>query len=151
MDKIEKRLELFDGSDNLSVGIAAVKWSIENNLIQQAYTALDETIKTYTCERFGLDSSNYDNREEIVQKALKIKAQKKPEEEWLVEKEYWDKVKEIVEKLDDELVDISNGVTSKRNDINHFGFRNDASNYGDLEKKVKDYFERFLNYINGNE
>lgn len=151
MDKIEKRLELFDGSDNLSVGIAAVKWSIENNLIQQAYTALDETIKTYTCERFSLDSSNYDNREEIVQKALKIKAQKKPEEEWLVEKEYWDKVKEIVEKLDDELVDISNGVTSKRNDINHFGFRNDASNYGDLEKKVKDYFERFLNYINGNE
>jgi len=29
----------------LSVGIAAVKWAIENSLIQQAYTALDETIK----------------------------------------------------------------------------------------------------------
>jgi len=150
MEKIEKRLEIFKGNDNLSVGIASVQWSIENNLIQQAYTALDETIKTYVCEKFGLDSSDVNNREEIAQKALRLKGQRKPEEEWDVKKEYWHMVKNIVEKLDDEIVSISNTINLKRNDINHFGFRNDASDYDDLESVIKKCFERFLNCINNN-
>lgn len=150
MDRIEKKLEIFDGNDNLSVGIGAVQWAIEHSLIQQACTALDETIKTYTCEKFGLDSSDRNNRENIVNTALKIRGQDKPEQEWNVEKKYWNQVKHIVEELDDELISISSGVSDTRNDINHFGFRDNASNYEKLEEKVKKYFEKFLDYINGN-
>ncbi len=150
MDKIEKRLDIFNGNDDLSVGIASIKWAIENNLIQQAYTALDETIKTYVCIKFGLDPSDFNNRENIAREALRIKGQNRREEEWNVKKEYWDDVKNIVEKLDDELVSISKTVSYKRNDINHFGFRNDASNYNDLEEIIKNHFNRFLNYINSN-
>lgn len=147
MKKIEKRLEIFEGNDNLSVGIAAVKWAIENSLIQQAYTALDETIKTYVCEKFGYDSSNVKHREKIVNSALKIKAQDKKEEEWKVEKEYWEQVKELVAKLDKELADLSHDVGKLRNDINHFGFNNETSEYNKLESSINDYFNKFLSYI----
>lgn len=148
MDKIEKRLEIFGGNDNLSVGIAAVKWLIENNLIEQAYTALDETIKTYTCVKFGLDSSDFNNREEIAQKALKIRELSIPEKKWNVKTEYWDQVKNIVEKLDDELVVLSSKIGTLRNDINHFGFNANASNYNNLVSSINECFKSFLDYIN---
>lgn len=147
MEKIEKRLEIFDRNDNLNIGIAAVKWAMENNLIQQAYTALDETIKTYVCEKYGYDSSNVDHREKIVNKALKIKAQDKREEEWEVEKEYWEQVKELVGKLDKELANLSENIGKFRNDINHFGFSKDATRYTKLQSSINDFFKEFLTYI----
>ncbi|NLY77780.1 MAG: TIGR02221 family CRISPR-associated protein [Tissierellia bacterium] len=150
MEKIEKRLEIFKGNDNLSIGIAAIQWYIENNLIEQAYTALDETIKTYACIKFGLDDADYNNREEIVQKALKIRELSVPEEKWIVKDQYRHKVKELVEKLDDELVVLSSKIGSKRNDINHFGFNDNASNYTDLESNIYECFNRFLDYIYSN-
>ena len=148
MEKIEKRIEIFDRKDNLGAGIAAVKWSIENNLIQQAYTALDETIKTYVCEKFGFDSSNINHREEIAKKALIIKAKDMKEDEWKVKMEYWDQVKELVGKLDEELAKLSASIGQLRNDINHFGFSKEASKYIKLESSIKNYFNRFLDYVN---
>jgi len=148
MDKIEKKLEIFHKNDNLNIGLAAVKWSIEHNLIQQAYTAFDETIVTYVCLEFGLDSSNNVDREEIAKKALRLREKNIREDEWDVKREYWDQVKNIYYKLDSELVSISNSVSAKRNDVNHFGFRDDASKYPDLINNIKECFNRFLDYIN---
>jgi uncharacterized Tic20 family protein len=44
--KIKSSTIDFQNSDNLNTGIAVTKWSIQNKLTQQAYTALEETIKT---------------------------------------------------------------------------------------------------------
>ena len=150
LEKVEERLEIFNEKDNLSIGIASIKWAVENHLIQQAYTALDETIKTYACEKFAFDSSDANDREKIIQKALKIKALHIPEEKWNVGNEYRNQVKEIVEKLDDQLAILSDKVGKLRNDINHFGFNSNASDYTNLENKVKEYFNEFLNYVNSN-
>jgi len=81
---------------------------------------------------------------------LKIKALHIPEEKWNVGNEYRNQVKEIVEKLDDQLAILSDKVGKLRNDINHFGFNSNASDYTNLENKVKEYFNEFLNYVNSN-
>lgn len=150
MDKIEKKLEIFQKDDNLNIGLAAVKWSIENNLIQQAYTALDETIKTYVCMKFGLDSSNVNHREYIAKEALRFRGKNQSEKKWEIEGEYREQVMNIAMALDDELVHISKTVSNKRNDINHFGFRSDASDYDELENIIKKEFNKFLAYIETN-
>lgn len=147
MERVEEKLEIFGKNDNLSSGIATVQWSIDNNLIQQAYTALDETMKTYVCMEFDLNSFEYDHREEIVQKSLKIRARETPKNQWDVKTEYRDKVKEIVEALDDQIVDLSNKISERRNDINHFRFNHNAVTYNKLASDIKEYFEEFMNHI----
>ncbi len=62
--------------------------------------------------------------------------------------EYRNQVKEIVEKLDDQLAILSDKVGKLRNDINHFGFNSNASAYTNLDNKVKEYINEFLNYVN---
>ena len=151
LKKIKERTDLFNESDNLSLGISSTKWYIDNNLIQQAYTALDETMKTYICVRFGLNSSSKDDREEIAQKALKIKERKIPEDKWDVKPEYLIKVKELVEELDCELVALSGKIGNRRNDINHFGFNNDSVTYNSLLENVNNYYKEFINYVKKHE
>lgn len=150
MEKIENRIDIFDKDDNLRSGIATVKWCIDNNLVQQAYTALDETMKTYVCMKFNLDPTNYNHREEIAQKSLKIKALKIDENKWRVKEKYRKEVKEIVAQLDDELISLSQKISNRRNDINHFGFRHDAVEYECLAKDVEECYKEFLDYLKEN-
>jgi len=53
----------------------------------------------------------------------------------------------LVAKLDKELADLSHDVGKLRNDINHFGFNNETSEYNKLESSINDYFNKFLSYI----
>ncbi len=147
MEQIEAKVNMFSEKDNLQVGIASVKWCIDNNLIQQAYTALDETIKTYVCMKFKLDVTDYNHREHIVKKALRIKGREEPKEKWRVKKDYIDEVEKIVGKLDSEIAKLADKVGKKRNDINHFGFKKDAVSYKSLLHTVLQYYEQFVNYL----
>lgn len=68
-DVINDKLKGFDVEDNLAFGFAAIDWAIENKKTQQGFTALDETIKTWLCRRYGLDEYLESHREGIC-KAL---------------------------------------------------------------------------------
>lgn len=145
--KIEEEIDVFNKKDNLHIGLEATKWYIDKNLIQQAYTSLDETIKTYVCIKFDLDSTNKEQRESIANSALNIKQQKIPESKWNVKSENIEIVRKIVENLDDELVVLSDQIGKKRNDLNHFGFNKNLSSYDSLETNIKKYYDEFVEYI----
>lgn len=70
MKLIEYATQKFHAFDtcqwDYEVGIEIVRWSIRYRMVQQGYTALEETIKTYICERYGLDDIVLKNREDIV-------------------------------------------------------------------------------------
>jgi len=146
---VQSRTESFNKTDNLSTGIAFIKWCIDNKLVQQGYTALDETIKTYICKINGLDETNYDNREDICGKACVVFA--KNEDEWRVKtEENKEKIKKVIENTPRKLLDLAQEVRDARNDINHLGFRSDSKSYSSLEKDLKKSYEKFLEIINDN-
>ncbi|SDL41694.1 CRISPR-associated protein, TM1812 family [Clostridium cochlearium] len=146
--KVKNRTEGFNQEDNLNTGLAVVKWSIDNNLTQQAYTALEETLKTYVCVRFNMDETDVEMREEVATKALRIKSMCISEDKWKVKKEHRDKIKYIVENLDDSIKKISGSVNKLRNDINHFGYSEDVSNYEKLNSNIKNLYEKLKETIN---
>lgn len=61
-----RSFERFDREENYKIGLSVVEWSIENNMIQQGYTALEETVKTYMCYKYNLDDSSETIRDSIV-------------------------------------------------------------------------------------
>lgn len=142
---VEKRTESFKHTDNLSTGIAFVQWCIDNKLVQQGYTSLDETIKTYICRLNGLEETNFENREDIAAKACIVFAKSK--NEWKVKDNYRETIEKIITTTPKELFDLAQKIRDARNDINHFGYRNGAKSYDALERDLKESFNKFLNII----
>lgn len=144
---IKKGTEKFEYDDSLNIGLAFIDWCIKNNLVQQGYTALDETIKTYMCIINNLDEKDFYNREKVVGKACVLFAKK--EEEWEVnDNSLREKIKEVISKTPKELLDLSQTIRDYRNDINHFGYREDAKNHDALSRKLREFYGEFVNIIN---
>ncbi|MBZ4663986.1 MAG: CRISPR-associated protein family [Caloramator sp.] len=151
---VEKKSKIFDCNDNLSTGMAFVEWCIQNNLIQQGYTALDETIKTFICVLNDLDDSDKDIREEIAAKAMAVYKYKDDESKWIVKEEYKEKVREILKNTPKEIFKVADAISVSRNDINHFGFtdpdkRKDVSKLkselGLKYNELKEVYDEYLN------
>ena len=84
-DVINDKLNVFNVEDNLAFGYAAIEWAIENKKTQQGFTALDETIKTWLCRRYGLDEYLERHREGICKRicvlfSMELQAGKTPGE-----------------------------------------------------------------------
>ncbi len=154
ISKIEESIKFFDENSTLNTGLATIEWCIKNRLTQQAYTALEETLKTYICELHGLDTNEYENREDIVNAAINRGIQKLSEKqtEKADGKEYEEKQDKVIDKifnsLDREFVNLANNIKIKRNDINHFGFSRNVATYESLGKDIKEYYRDFLEIIN---
>lgn len=146
--KVQERIVDFKGESNLATGIAVINWSIENNMIQQGYTALEETINTFVCLKYGLDETNKDDRDDIVSKALTLKSRNTPENEWIVKEKDKQKIKDLIETLDDNIYKLSDKVKKYRNDINHFGFSEErARGYDVLANNLIIFRDEFLELI----
>ena len=138
----------FDVKTNLGTGLATVQWCIDKGFTQQGLTALEETIKTFVCLKYGLSETSKDCREKIAKRALnlrnydkrnKVKGSKASK----AENEYTEDVKKVYNGLSDEVVDISHKVSEARNNINHFGFNPNVFKYKNLQKKLEKCFEEF--------
>ncbi len=69
VEKIDDKVAVFDKSNtNLSIGIETTRWSIDNDMIQQAYTSLDETGKTFMCNIIGVPDDTSKWRDDFVKK-----------------------------------------------------------------------------------
>ena len=156
-----KQFEAFDCANDYEVGIEMVRWSIRYHMIQQGYTALEETIKTFICEIYNIDDVSRHNRENIVssmftaceegilddREVLFNKLTKKdrffaPTYAKLDENMKKTARKMIME-IPKELFGLAQGVKKYRNDINHLGFNNEARTSCTLEKKLNEYFNKF--------
>lgn len=176
MEQIDQKVNDLKVDNNLTTGLSVIKWSIDNDMIQQGYTALEETIKTYVCALAGVEDTSERYRDyfskNIINK-LNIEKQKgiKDRSVWyrawleeMEERKSFEKfyegstesqevVKERVKRqaedlikiVPNDLLKISNSVSQKRNDINHFGFNETPVNYekfkSELEKRFNDLLE----------
>ena len=144
-DKIKQTLKEFVDYTSERNGFAAAKWCIENNLYQQAITIARENIVTYVCLNLHLNYKNEHDRN-LVDRAFYINEYNTPELEWKIdqnstpEEQELDRctIKRILEnKMIPSLCVIFNKCRDIRNDINHFGMRNNPSKSIRLKEKIK--------------
>jgi len=156
LKKIENEFEGYK-SENATNGFLAVRWCIQNGLIQQAATLLEEFIVTFVMIEIGESNSlkNHSKRmtissaltigdakpfEFIVIPApsekitLKIIAEKLELLNW--QKFIVPQVRELLykKKVNKLLTDIKESV---RNDVNHAGFREKINDFDSLESSIK--------------
>ncbi|WP_294355332.1 TIGR02221 family CRISPR-associated protein [uncultured Clostridium sp.] len=166
LDKVEEAISDFCIKDNEEIGIATIKWCIEKGLIQQGYTALEETIKTYLCNKYGIPEVGEDMRDKVAKKVLnemkKVKKDNKKENknedirkyfketiEYLENEDKKDNgervyiYKKIKDTIPEEIVSLSN-VSGFRNDMSHFGFTKETLSYSKLANNLEEYFKEFI-------
>lgn len=172
-EKVKEKFSVFEKENNYEVGMAVTAWSIENGMIQQGYTSLEETIKTWICHNYGLNEVDERNREGIVgfiineMKQQEIQNPKKdwqnPDIRWeavcpIVEKklqgnnnqddsELLKKMERMVKELDFDLVILAREIKNKRNDINHFGMRKNPMEASGLKSELEKYFTQFQEIV----
>ncbi|MCI5596740.1 MAG: TIGR02221 family CRISPR-associated protein [Lachnospiraceae bacterium] len=172
-EKVKEKFSVFEKENNYEVGMAVTAWSIENGMIQQGYTSLEETIKTWICHNYELNEVDERNREGIVgfiineMKQQEIQNPKKdwrnPDIRWeavcpIVEKklqgnnnqddsELLEKMERMVKELDFNLVILAREIKNKRNDINHFGMRKNPMEASGLKSELEKYFIQFREIV----
>lgn len=70
IEKIDEKLSCFQVEDNLRIGIETIRWSMDNGMLQQGYTALEETIKTFLCQKAGVPDNDKLWREDLVKRLV---------------------------------------------------------------------------------
>ena len=175
LEKAAEDFSRFDKKNNYEIGLETVRWSIDNEMIEQGYTALEETIKTFLCYKYDIDERFEETRgwvDAVILSMFFYRGDKYKDNEY--DQTYLDslfrfiteengKSSEIYRKLSDEdkskwkymimhvpnsFSEISQKVKSFRNDINHFGFRKNPQKPELLKKKLKDYYNELVSAIN---
>lgn len=119
---VEIKVQPFITDDPVKLGMATVKWCIEYNLVQQGFTALEETITTYSCRIKELNELEYTNRTSIyeqIEKSVEIQ----------------------------ELISIWRNVKGIRNDINHFGYKDNQAKYTKISENLEKNYNEFEKYL----
>ena len=164
LEKARKTYRCFDKQENYQIGIEMVRWSLENHMTQQGYTALEETIKTFLCYCFELDDTSETNRDKIVGALLNgighyikdrsASAQVKEMDVWEYLRtdrdckdftigEKAETYKGMVERIPEDYAKLTQQVKDRRNDINHMGFRPNPATSEQLRNDLEKYFSRF--------
>lgn len=163
-EKAKERFEIFDKEKNYQVGFAVTKWCIENNMIQQGYTSLEETIKTFLCNYYGLDEVSEKTRDDMVgfftlenhhiirnNITFENNEQKEAYGRKKLEEKYknWSKDEKqqaihIFMTVDKKIYENMGIIKDFRNDINHFGMRSNPKSSETLKKKLKECYEKTL-------
>lgn len=170
LDKIKEEFQFYR-KDEVYNGFHAVSWCIQNGLLQQAATLMEEFITTLVMLDLGEQEFDNHNKRITISAALTLGKDQEfrfvsiPDEDVI---EMDKKTKENIElrnwqenivplvrsyKFKKEFGDLSNKIKSSiRNDINHAGFRMNPREYSGLnESLVKRYKEiqKLLKRIKG--
>ncbi|MCS6928273.1 MAG: TM1812 family CRISPR-associated protein [Saprospiraceae bacterium] len=137
LERVERKLEPF-ANRTARNGFAAVEWCIEHNLIQQGFTLLEETCKSYVIEQiYGIERLQEANLRECAKLALN----RVPEGKWKPEQEEY--AKKITEYLKREYPNAFRayrrltGEKGLRNDINHAGYMASPKSPQELKEALK--------------
>ncbi|MDE7417105.1 MAG: TM1812 family CRISPR-associated protein [Lachnospiraceae bacterium] len=162
LNKIEQKMNAFkDAQTNLQIGMATIDWCIENHMVQQGYTALEETLKTFLCEKLSVPQEEEFWRETVVKRLCTglyyvIERDRSEADSKLAEwKAYIQKEKSAQEQIETAMkkgtelfhmivekeehkkfIKLMNTISLKRNDINHFGFTDHTATAGNLKKDL---------------
>ena len=157
-EKAKENFSIFDKEENYQVGLAVVEWSIKNGMIQQGYTALEESIKTFLCWYYGVDEiSQRDaivgacgialNKGHVERVSLETESDRlsyfeklKADNFFKCDESDMETVKKIIMTFPLELADIMNTIKKERNDINHFGIRLEPMNCNVFAENLKKHY-----------
>ena len=130
--------------------LQAARWCLEHNLIQQAYTILQETVVSMVlCQVEKLPVSNHSlerRKRTLVTEASALMAQKKP----LAEARQEDGTEELWPLVWDFLGERGVGrqldrMRNRRNDLNHAGINDHPADSSSFKKDLKEMLEWFEN------
>lgn len=161
----------FEKDKNYEIGCSVVEWSIDNHMTQQGYTSLEETIKTFLCDYYGLDDHLEETRDYVVGKAINcinkyienkhdselenretliefVENLNENDKNKIVNEEYINIYYRMLNELPATLIILANNVKISRNDINHFGYNKYPFSSETLIKNLEDYYNEFKNIMN---
>jgi CRISPR-associated Csx2 family protein len=146
LEAIQQKLAPFS-SQNLRNGLAAVQWCIENGLVQQGYTFLQETIVSLVIERvFSLDALTHTELRTDVGTALNNWLPDDPNLRIKINREDYIAAYNYVKSCTG-LSALYRKLTGKiglRNDINHCGFKDSYAMPDTLTAELDHLYRQFL-------
>ena len=106
LEKIRERTAGFSGTNEISDGISAARWCLEHNLIQQAYTILQETVVSFFLIKAegGLNDSQSVEKRAMVTGAASLLAKKMESAEGRFpagQEELWQKIWSVLGKTNE--------------------------------------------------
>ncbi len=129
LNRIEDKILPLATGNQISSGLAAVRWCVDHGLIQQAYTMLDEITLIAICKVVGFQDEeilSYRNKQKISEAVRKLSSQKKDKRKHpIIDKKRLGDMKEKVDNLLSDkqtFVDSFSNLKDDRNDLNHAGF-----------------------------
>lgn len=146
--RIKNQIHRFASGNNLKNGLTSVEWCISNGLIQQGLTMLQETITSLICENENLKITNKAHRA-IVNSTFSILLNNTNESDWKGDCASTEENTQLTKKLlkNPLLISLSKDfslLTDVRNDINHFGMRDNPSKAENFERNLKEIFYSVL-------
>ena len=131
-------------------GFNAVSWCIDNNLIQQGYTILQENIISLVCEEVKIEKEDKKNRN-IVSSCFTIKKNEIEKEEWSGDASTFSETTELIlekSKIIEILKSDYYNLSNIRNDINHFGYSENTMKPEKLKKSLYNYHCGIIKKLN---
>ncbi len=168
IQKTQDAYAQLDYEENYRTGLAVVNWCINHDMVQQGYTALEETIITYICKKYQFDENEQKYRVDIVNQVIGIlsyaisgkididnpemrmqlfdryfslKGNTNNQEECL---KFTQMARELIAVIDIRYVQILGKLKEYRNDINHFGMRSQPKSTKALKSKLTEYSQEFI-------
>ncbi len=146
--KVSETIEPY-GINNIKNGFFAVQWCIENGLIQQGITMLQETIVTYALERIGEDRRDVKKRQAFSSFVYLISTNREFDSLSPQDKE----IVNIFSSLKDDstmslLMEVFTTLRDYRNDINHGGYVQPAKP-GRFQHILHELFEKVKEVVLG--
>lgn len=142
VEKIETKIRQLKGWGGISVdddiqrGFGAVSWCLEHNLVQQAFTLLQENLITYFCRASGLNDREKSPDRRIA--SISSSVFFLPFEQWdQFAREHEVEIRKVHAGIGEYLMKLFRELSEIRNDINHAGMTCETKPET-LRKKVQD-------------
>ena len=151
-EKIEGKIWGFLCDDSWAKAKAAVEWCIEHGLVQQGYTILTEALVGEMCIWAGFDDVYDRSNREFSSELLVMTARGVPGEKWKGALKNRKSLGIELQKKGGEkfieLAKIYESISKARNDINHCGCRENASDETSLAEGLQKNFEKAALAVN---
>lgn len=145
LKKLRHELDTFSGKE-LEDGIAAAKWCLNHNLIQQGFTILQEAVVTDVVTRLKLDRLKYEDREIVSQAAaLLVKKDQESNQTDSTSGELLAACVHLIEAQPGFATDYDR-LRGHRNDLNHAGWRPNPVKGKDFRDRLTEHIQECSKY-----
>lgn len=149
LEKLEKTVADFS-NDEIRDGVAAARWCLKHNLVQQGFTLLQETMCTFILKQSTEEDTKDKNKRNLVGMAVKIERNSIKFDDWSKDAQQNEKTIEDIRdwlRTRQKLLNCMNNLSKDRNDLNHAGMNNSPMAADKFGLKLHDYIEIFESRI----